>query len=176
MVERELRQVSAKEPPIVSTDPITGQSLEMTICEIEAPTHEGVKELLAYWTACNRAGGFVMGRDIPSRAIARLTKHLVVMEPIGSGEDFRYRLVGSVLNHRLGRDITGMLVSDVFPETVVTDFLLSLNKAIATGAPVFQDVRVSGVLGEVRRPEAVLLPMKSPDQTATWVLNGVFYW
>ena len=54
--------------------------------------------------------------------------------------------------------------------------LVSLNKVLATNAPVFQDVRVSGLIGEVRRPEVVLLPMKSPDRTATWVLNGVFYW
>ena len=73
------------------------------------------KELFAYWSDCRRAGDFVMGSDVPARAITRLTKNLSVTEPVGSGEDFRFRLVGSVLNHRLGRDITGMLVSEVYP-------------------------------------------------------------
>jgi hypothetical protein len=175
-VERKLRQVSGKEPPIVNKDPVTGQSLEMTVSEMEAPTHEDAKELFAYWNDCIRAGDFVMGRDVPARAIMRLTKNLNVTEPVGSGEDFRFRLVGSELTHRIGRDITGMLVSEVYPEAVVKGFLASLNKVVATSTPVFQNVRVVGLLGEVRRPEVVMVPMKSPDRTATWVLHGVFYW
>jgi len=168
--------VSARKPHIVNTDPVTGQSLEMTVREIEAPIHESAKEFFAYWSACSGAGDFVMGRDVPSRAISRLTKHLNVTEPVGSGEDFRFRLVGSELNHRIGRDITGMLISEVYPEPVAKSLLASLNKVLATNTPVFQAVRVSGLTGEVRRPEVVMVPMKSPDLTATWVLHGVFYW
>ena len=166
--------MSAKEPSIVSKDPVTGQSLEMTVSEMEAPTHERAKELFAYWSECVRAGDFVMGRDVPARAITRLTKHLNVMEPVG--DDFRFRLVGSELNHRIGHDITGMLVSEVYPEVVVKGFLASLHKVVETGVPVFQAVRVTGHLGDVRRPEVVMVPMKSPDRTQTWILHCVFYW
>lgn len=166
--------MSAKDSSIVNTDPVTGQTVEMTVSEIEAPTHEGAKELFAYWQS--RAGDFVMGRDVPSRAITRLTKNLNVLEPIGSGEDFRFRLVGSELNHRIGRDISGMRVSEVYPEAVVKAFIGSLNKVIKDSTPVFQNVRVVGALGEVRRPEVVMVPIKSSDRTATWVLHGVFYW
>ena len=166
--------MSAKDSAIVNTDPVTGQTVEMTVSEMEAPTHEGAKELFAYWESRGRE--FVMGRDVPSRAISRLTKNLNVLEPVGAGEDFRFRLVGSELNHRIGRDISGMCVSEVYPESVVKGFLGSLNKVISVGTPVFQSVRVLGALGEVRRPEVVMVPIKSPDQKATWVLHGVFYW
>jgi hypothetical protein len=175
-VEQELRHVSVEEPRIVNTDPVTGQSLEMTVSEMDAPTHEGAKELFAYWSDCCRTGDFVMGQHVPARAITRLMKNLNVMEPVGSGEDFRFRLVGSELNHRIGRDITGMLVSEVYPEVVVKGFLSSLNKVVTTGVPVFQAVRVTGHLGDVRRPEVVMVPMKSPDRTQTWILHCVFYW
>jgi hypothetical protein len=168
--------MSAKEPPIVATDPVTGQSLEMTVTEMQNPAHEDAKELFAYWSDCTRASDFVMGRDVPARAITRLTKHLNVIEPVGAGEDFRFRLVGSELTHRIGRNITGMLVSEVYPDIVVKDFLASLNKVITTGTPVFQSVRVVGLVGEVRRPEVVMVPMKSPDRSATWILHCVFYW
>lgn len=168
--------MSGNEPRIVNKDPVTGQSLVMTVSEIEAPTHEGAKELFAYWNDCMRAGDFVMGQHVPARAITRLMKNLNVMEPVESGKDFRFRLVGSELNHRIGSDITGLLVSEVYPEAVVNGFLPSLNKVVATGVPVFQAVRVTGHLGDVRRPEVVMVPMKSPDRTQTWVLHCVFYW
>jgi len=166
--------MSAEEPSIVNKDPVTGQSLEMTVAEMEAPTHEGAKELFAYWNDCIRTGDFVMGQHVPARAITRLMKNLNVMEPVG--KNFRFRLVGSELNHRIGRDITGLLVSEVYPEAVVKSFLASLNKVVETGVPVFQAVRVMGPVGEVRRPEVVMVPMKSPDRTQTWILHCVFYW
>ena len=167
--------MSARERTIVNTDPVTGQSLEMTVHEMDAPTHEGAKEIFAYWQERCRTGDFIMGRDVPSRAITRLTKNLNVLEPIDAGEDFRFRLVGSELNHRIGRDISGMRVSEVYPDIVVKGFLASLNK-VAAGTPVFQNVRVVGALGDVRRPEVVMVPMKSPDRTATWILHCAFYW
>jgi len=174
MAERELRRMSGEEPRIVNKDPVTGQSLEMTVSEMDCPTHACAKELFAYWNDCVRAGDFVMGQHVPARAITRLMKNLNVIEPVG--EDFRFRLVGSELRHRIGSDITGMLVSEVYPDVVVEGFLASLNKVVATGAPVFQAVRVTGHLGEVRRPEVVMVPMKSPDRTQTWILHCVFYW
>ena len=97
-VERDLQHVSGDEPRIVNTDPVTGQNLEMTVSEMDAPTHEGAKALLAYWSDCCREGDFVMGRHVPARAITRLMKNLNVMEPVGSGKDFRFRLVGSELH------------------------------------------------------------------------------
>jgi len=167
--------MSAKERSIVNTDPVTGQSLVMTVEEMQEPTHEGAMAIFAYWQECCSRGDFVMGRDVPSRAITRLTKNLNVLEPMDGGQDFRFRLVGSELNHRIGRDISGMCVSEVYPEIVVKGFLSSLKK-VAAGTPVFQNVRVVGALGDVRRPEVVMVPMKSPDRTAIWILHCVFYW
>jgi hypothetical protein len=168
--------VSDKPPPIASTEPVTGQNVEMTFSERDAPSHEGVKELVAYWNERRKSGEFVMGRDVPSRAIARLMKNLVVFEPVDGGRDFRFRLVGAVLNERIGRDITGMLITEVYGEAAVKDFMAALNKALATGRPVFHESRARGVFEDVRTADAVALPMKAPDGVTTWLLNGVFFW
>lgn len=168
--------MNAKGPPVTSTDPITGQSLRLEFTEQEAPSHAQAKELLGYWNECRSSGDFLMGRDIPSRAIARLTKHLSVLEPFDDGREFRFRLVGTVLNDRFGRDITGMSILDVYDAEATESFVAALGKALAGDVPVFLDVRVRGILGEVRRPEAVLLPMTAPDGAAKWILAGVFYW
>jgi hypothetical protein len=161
--------------PIASTEPITGQTVEIIFGERTEPSHEGVKEIVAYWNTCRQAGEFVMGRDVPARPIARLTKHLVVLEPIDAGADFLYRLVGSILNDRIGRDITGMLVTDVYAEVAAKSYMAALNRTIANDAPVFLESRARGLLDDLRRAEAVALPMKSPDGRAVWVLNCVFY-
>lgn len=161
--------------PITGTDPITGQKTEVVFTEIEVPSHERAKELLAYWRDRTRSGGFAMGRDVPSHAIGHLMKHLLVFEPTEGGLDFRYRLVGTVLIGRLGRDPTGLTISEVYAEATARSFIASLKKTIERGQPIVHEAEVRGLIGIVRRAEGVLLPMKAPDGKTDWVLNGVFY-
>lgn len=167
--------MSDRKAPVSGTDPITGQKLRIDFEEIETPSHPDAEALLAYWHERRQAGGFVMGRDVPSKAIARLTKHLVVSEPLPDHSDFRYRVVGMVVIQRLGFDVTGMLVSEVFAEEPAQSLIGAERRVLDSDAPVFLRMHVQGVLSEVRWPELVVLPMSSPDQTARWVLVGVFY-
>jgi hypothetical protein len=162
--------------PIANIDPVTGQLLDVSFEELAAPLHSSAQELLAYWKTCRARGDFVMGRDVPARAIARLTKNFVVFESSRSPGDFRFRLVGSVLQDRFGRDVSGLLISEVYDSATAHSFQLSLDKVIGTQMPVFQVVRVKGVLGDVRWPETILLPMKSPDKCDDWILCGLFYY
>jgi len=159
--------------PIAQTDPVTGQPLTIEFEEIDSLSHEDAEFLLAHWRHCRQSGGFIMSRDVPSKAIARLMKHLVVLEPVG--DDFTYRLTGMVLTERLGRDVRGMLVSDVFDQKPAKSLIDAARRVIDTDAPVFQRIRVRGLLAEIRRPELVLLPVGLPDGPGTWVLVGVFY-
>ena len=161
--------------PVTRTDPITGQELRIDFEAIDALSHADALALLAYWRQCREAGGFVMGRDVPARAIARLTKHLVVLEPVAALADFKYRLAGAVLLQRLGRDVTGLSISDVFEPDPAKSLIAAARRVIETDAPVFQRIHVQGVLAEVRKPELALLPMSAPDAKAVWVLIGVFY-
>jgi hypothetical protein len=162
-------------PPIANTDPITGQRLFVSFEEHAAPLHPGAQQLLAYWNACQVDGGFVMGRDVPTRSIASLTKNLIVLEPVQDQTDFRFRLVGQALRDRFGRDVAGLLISEVYDEPTTQSFQSALRKVVDTQRPVFQVVHVTGALGDVRKPETVLLPMKAADELTSWILCGLFY-
>jgi hypothetical protein len=161
--------------PVTRNDPVTGQELRIGFESIDQLSHADALVLLDYWRDCRKAGAFVMGRHVPARAIARLTKHLVVLEPTTGPADFKYRLAGAVLLQRLGRDVTGLTISDVFDAEPARSLIAAARKVIETDAPVFQRIHVRGVLADVRRPELVLLPMSAPDGTTAWVLIGVFY-
>jgi hypothetical protein len=159
--------------PVTRNDPITGDELSIAFEEIAKPSHADAEALLAYWHECRRAGGFAMVRNVPSKAIAHLMKNLVVMEPLPG--DFKYRLVGNVLIQRLGRDVTGMAISEVFDPDPAKSLIAGAQKVLDTDAPVFQRLSVRTAFGETRRPELVLLPMTSPDTKEKLVLVGVFY-
>ncbi|MGA9795491.1 MAG: PAS domain-containing protein [Rhizomicrobium sp.] len=161
--------------PVTRTDPVTGQNLRIEFEEIAALAHVDAIALLDYWHGCRRAGHFAMLRDVPAKPIARLTKHLVVLEPLPDFADFRYRVAGTVMIERIGRDVTGMLISDVFDTKPAEGLIGAARKVIETDGPVFERIHVQGLFEAVRRPELVMLPVGSIDAKETWVLVGVFY-
>ena len=46
------------------------------------PRHRGAQLLLNIWREREAAGGFTIGRDIPSRNIARIMHNIMVYEPV----------------------------------------------------------------------------------------------
>ena len=67
--------------------------------------------LIALWESQGARGGMRMGRDIPSRALAKFLPNIVISEPVGDWEDAHIRLAGSVYTERFGCDITGTLLA-----------------------------------------------------------------
>ncbi|WP_189990834.1 PAS domain-containing protein [Thalassobaculum fulvum] len=92
--------------------------------------------------------------------------HLFVVrvEAASSGDpapDLRYTLIGTYLVDALGRDTTGRLVGDTFPEghPVVSVY----HRAIARRAPVRTHGRLDWVDKKYRSFESVLLPLAGAD-------------
>ncbi len=133
-------------PPIANIYPITGQRLAIAFDELVSPLHPSAQELLAPWKACKTNGDFVMGRDVPAKSIASLTKNLVVLEPVDGAAEFRFRLVGSVLRNRFGREVSGLTISEVYDAPTTQSFQTSLRKVLQTQLPVFQTVHVTAPL------------------------------
>ena len=103
------------------------------------PSHYDARHLFVCWRERNDEGGFVIGKDVPSRALARVMSHLVVYEPLDGGRDFRARLAGTSLLRRFGRDISGSKLSEL-------DFLLE-PRPIRVGQPTSS----AGRCGEKQR-------------------------
>ncbi len=139
------------------------------------PEHpEGIK-LFECWRSKQPEGGFVMGRDIPSRSIASLLHSIMVMEPVNGCADFRVRLAGTALRRNWGREITGMHFSEMFgPETLATQ-LQETAQVFETGIPGVLDVKeYEGNVVHLHR-EATILRILAPDRTSHWVMAGVFH-
>lgn len=142
---------------------------------LAAPKYPACCQLVDLWRSHHDKGGLVMGRDIPSRAFARLLRSIMVLEPLDAGRDFRVRLAGSGLRRRWDREITGLTLSEIFGPASLPAQLELTRRVLATGGPVLQwgTNFVSGVARD--RREIALLPILSPDQQKPWVLAGVFY-
>jgi hypothetical protein len=141
------------------------------------PEHPSSRLLLDYWRRCEKRGGMRMGRDIPHRALAKVLAYVAVTEPVNGWRDGYMRLVGSGLTDRFGRDITGVLISELFVYDDPQMYALMMGgaKAAATERrPGFALDRILLHGKEVMRNEVVVLPVQAPDSDAMWALTGTF--
>ncbi|HEV2562857.1 MAG TPA: PAS domain-containing protein [Rhizomicrobium sp.] len=142
---------------------------------IAAPTNFGAQLLLETWRKRAADGGFVVGRDLPSRALSSILRNLAVFEPIDNQTDFHVRLAGTGMLRRFGRDITGVRLSEVFPPQLFERRKAMLLATIHSGQPVMGDIELAHGNRKPLRFEIVALPVLAPDRVTPWVLAGLFY-
>ena len=141
---------------------------------ITTPAHPQAAKVLAFWDA-RPADGIIIGRDVPSRAIASLLSHVIVHEPINGGSDLKVRVAGTAVRRRFGRDITGENMSKLFPAQTFPDRLKSVLTAIETGAPQFADCHLSNGSFEILHSELEILPVLARDRISKWAMTVVLF-
>jgi hypothetical protein len=144
---------------------------------VKTPVHPATMQLLDYWRECDVRGGLRMGRDVPSRAIALLLKDLCVAEPVDDWADARIRLAGSTMTEYFGRDVSGMLMSQIIGDGRESDFQLMMNGSGYVTAKNKPGTIEHILLNEGRvvlRQEMTAVPIWAPDGDARWVLTGTF--
>lgn len=154
------------------------EPLRESVRPLAMPRHKGAQLLLKIWREREAAGGFVIGRDIPSRATARILQNMIVYEPVerdGAIADFRTRIAGDTLRFRFGINPAGKLLSQLFSPKEFAKHLAMTREAIRESVPVLLNSEMSRGLVIERRLEIVVLPVWNAERTARWILAGVFY-
>lgn len=138
---------------------------------LAAPVHAEAIELHRYWLACQARGGVKLGRDLPSREIAKLMSKLSVLEANADETDFRFRLVGSSWLDRFGRDIKGEWVSSLYEPDIFEQYRAGVSSVLKTGEPKFTDVCIYERRQLAHHIEYTQLPLVEADRC---ILMGAF--
>ncbi|MGE5201747.1 MAG: PAS domain-containing protein [Acidobacteriota bacterium] len=94
--------------------------------------------LLEHWNGLIREGALPNARQIDPFALRPALGHLLVIETVDGGRDFRYRLYGSVIARISGFDMTGQLVSKHRASTHVAELAVAVYRAVVqTRRPIF---------------------------------------
>ena len=141
---------------------------------VSEPKHPSSLQLIQFWREREKAGGLVIGRDIPSRPIAGILSHLMICEPIDGFSDFRIRHAGTAYIAHYGYDVTGKLMSELFEPGIFEHNCLCAESVISSGKPEVLDANLSQFGISRRHYEVVQLPVWGPDRTSRWMLCGIF--
>ena len=93
---------------------------------------------LEYWASKRGGRSMPRKRDIdPIEIPAKILPNLQIIEVIDGGARFRYRLIGTALVEAYGKDFSGRIVDELFPDGRL-DFVQSLYRSVcASKAPIF---------------------------------------
>ena len=93
---------------------------------------------LTYWLGKRGGRAMPRKRDIDPVEIPRkILPNLQIIEVIGGGARFRYRLVGTALVEAYGMDFSGRIADELFPDDRLT-FVQGIYRAVcAAKAPIF---------------------------------------
>ena len=141
---------------------------------VAAANHPKAQQLLAFWEA-RPADGIVIGRDVPSRAIANILNNITIYEPVNGGSDLKVRVAGTSIRRRFNREVTGMLMSELFPPDEFREHLETTLANIKSGTATIVDSHLINGAVEKMHLEVVVLPVFAPDRVSKWVLTGLFY-
>jgi hypothetical protein len=145
--------------------------------ELAEPTLFSIRQIIAYWRTCEAKGGLRMGRDIPARAIAPLLSQIMVYEPFANWEDAHVRYAGFGTAKYFGRDVTGLLYSEMAAgdrSGTLMPLFTDSRRLIAENRYRVLDHRALNDGIEVSRQELVTFPIFGPDGTSRWLLGAAF--
>lgn len=135
--------------------------------------HECSFILFAYWAAKRGTDDFIRREALVPRELVRLLPWLFIFEP--KSDDWRIRLIGTRLCGRLGADITGWALAEVFDRQSAENLVRMFNTIVSERDPKV----LKGDYIEQERAtattEAVLLPMLARDGHTMHILGGAFF-
>jgi hypothetical protein len=155
--------------------PSRAQAFQQVETFLNAPVHPDARLLLACWRECVPAGGFVVGRDIPSRRLGKLLGNIALYEYCGDSKDFRVRLAGFSFMRRFGRDITGRLLREALPGEVHARHCAAFLSVLETGVPFSLDVKIRSPERPLMHFEILALRATASDGCTALLLSGQFY-
>jgi hypothetical protein len=140
---------------------------------LEQLRHADHRVLYEYWRAKAPGGHLPARADIDPTDLRRLLPRLALVDVLREPEGlaFRYRLTGTEIVDRAGRDPTGLRFEELYSGDYLETALATYRHVVETGAPHVSDRVYPLVPGrEYLRYDRLLLPLAADGATVDMVV------
>lgn len=129
--------------------------------------------LLDYWSGLEAGGGLPSRAAVNPLDIPRLLKNIGlidVVQEVGGTYRYRYRLVGTHLNHITGTDFTDCWLSDIRSGEYAGFLQRLYTKSVVRKAPVFSRTTVKYSDDRELETDRLLLPLATDGENVDMLL------
>ena len=134
-----------------------------------------LRNILEYWRKKRGDRAMPARRDIDPQELKQHLRNLFLLNV--EGDDFRYRLLGSAITERYGRNSTGKLVSEVYASTPpIREWYLETLRAVAREKrPVLAFAPLRAIKKEFILIEALHLPLSNDEKTINMIFGAAHF-
>lgn len=133
------------------------------------------ERLRAYWHARRGDRAMPARKDIDPIDLPSLLSHLVLVDVVDRGVDFRMRLVGTVVRERSSANPVGRLFSEQFPSQGNSQMWRDYSRVVTERQPITADIAYVGQDEYTRRARHILFPLSSDGEAVDMVMTLVDY-
>ena len=138
---------------------------------IDHPTSPRLNAFHTYWQGLATADVLPAYRDFDVvRAPRELLPHLILLDVLDGGRDFRYRVVGTAVVEAIGRDFTGETVNEYRHRHEPPAVAEGYRRVRDTGAPDLYRGTLESVGKEFIAYERLALPLAGDDGQVGFIL------
>lgn len=138
--------------------------------------HPILEPALAYWLQKRAARAMPRKGDIdPTEIAPRLLPHLQIIDVIGGGQRFHYRLIGTALVDAYGKDYTGLYVDEMVSGDRLDFILRGYRRVCELRAPVFCHNRYLTVRSTDLFATRVYMPLSEDGGTVQFILGALSF-
>ena len=135
-----------------------------------------LRPVLDYWEHKRGTRAMPARHDIEPLELKAYLRHLFLIEPLADAE-FRYRLIGSEITERYGRNSTGKTVSEAYRDMPdIARWCTRMFQAVVTGK---RPVLARGSLHAVRKDfftfESISLPLSRDGEQVDMIFGAARY-
>jgi len=140
---------------------------------VNVPQHPKNCMLLEYWQSKADSAGDVHRHDISPADLKRVLGGLFIVEPVDSGADILYRLVGSENERRLGLRCMRRRFSECYSPHMATEQIAFHNEILKSGKPAYLRGRLLGLDLEYAIFEASYFPLHG-ENGSMQLMGGMY--
>lgn len=128
--------------------------------------------LLRYWLGLQDSAGRVAPDRIDPLQMRPALGHIMLLDVLDGGANYRYRVYGSEIAQRSGFDMTGKCTSELPTGTLASLFFIAVYQAVLLRSQPVYTWHQMPVDITVNTWHRLVLPLHGPDGTVTRLLAG----
>ena len=136
--------------------------------------HPNLVRLYTHWDEMRRGKAMPARSDFDPLALPQLLGNLILVDVQHEPLRFRYRLIGSRLTERIGRDMTGRFFDEI-PEPVYRERLHDWHGGVVAERVPRAGVTARRLLDRWEPYEILTVPLSAEGCRVDMTLTGVYY-
>ena len=143
---------------------------------VERSAHPMVRAFAVLWNSRRGDKPLPQRSDFGTEDFLPWFGHVLMLDVIDEGEDFRYRLIGTHITNFMNRDYTARLVSECDYAGARDNIFDSFRRPIQTGGPVFRSGTVQWAVDKSWRPyNSVHCPLAAGDDRPAMTVGVIYF-